>query len=222
MELDTNFKEDFPFLSENSSNSPFKPGFGNGLFPFADQGSSSSTKGLLHNFILSDQNQNQHSILDVNNAPLLDPQDFHQIPVDGSTKNPFLGVSSTCNDGLEPYNTTVFPTDLNYAYIPTLPFAADASSATNDHLFQGFQPQGSYWDFSQNNSETDQTFLDQNDVFHQDKVDDEYENQRFFQTTRSAAGIKALNKIDIIKGQWTLQEDRYNKILFIFYNWCFA
>ncbi|XVF58050.1 hypothetical protein PTKIN_Ptkin07bG0031500 [Pterospermum kingtungense] len=236
MELDTSFREDFPFLStlssENTSSDPLKPGFENGLFPLAGGSSSScssSAKGLLHNFILN-PDQNQHSTLDVNNTPLLDPQDFHQIPVDGSPKNPFLGVSSTCTDHLEPY-TSGFSSDLN-AYIPSLPFAPDGGSSTNDHLFQGFQAEGC-WDFSQNKasvqplSETDQSFhhqpmefqdqqppvttdefscvtADQNNGF-EDKVD-ENEDQRLFQTRRS--GSRAHKKIDIIKGQWTPQEDK--------------
>ena len=142
-----------------------------------------------------------------------------------------------------------FLNDLN-AYIPSLPLAPDGSTVNNG-LFQGFQAEGC-WDFSQNKAsakalpETDQSYhhlplnfqdqqppvtakladelscvtADQNNGF-QDKVDQK-KNRRFFQTRR---GSKALKKTNIIKGQWTPQEDRYkHNFLFNLVNFfnCFA
>ncbi|XWS44159.1 hypothetical protein CRYUN_Cryun15aG0020700 [Craigia yunnanensis] len=230
MEFDTSFREDFPFLSSlfsDNNSSSFKPDFGNGIFPLGD--GSSSSKGLFHNFILSDNNH--HSTPNVNNAPLLNPHHFHQFSIDGSSKNHFFGVSSTCTDPFEPY-TNGFSNDLD-SYTPSLLFAPDGSTVNND-LFQGFQAEGC-WDFSQNKAsaqalpDTDQSYhhlplnfqdqqptvtakladevscvtADQNNGF-QDKVDQK-KNKRFFQTRRSGSKAK---KTNIIKGQWTPQEDR--------------
>ncbi|XP_022752240.1 transcription factor MYB118-like [Durio zibethinus] len=231
MEFDTSFRDDFPLLSSllsNNNSSSFKPDFGNGFFPLVD--GSSSSKGLLENFILHDQNH--HLTPNVNNASFLNPHHFHQFFIDGSSKNPFLGVSSTCTNPFEPF-ANGFSNDLN-AYIPSLPFAPE-SSTVKDGLFQGFQTEGC-WDFSQNKApaqpltEIDQIYhhqplnfqdqqppvtakladevscvtADQNNGL-QDKVDQK-KNKRFFQSRRS--GSKALKKTNIIKGQWTPQEDR--------------
>ncbi|XVE67900.1 hypothetical protein DITRI_Ditri09bG0025100 [Diplodiscus trichospermus] len=230
MEFDTNFREDFPFLSSLfSDHSTFKTDFGNGFVPLGGDvsGSSSSFKGLLHNFILPDQHNHNNST-DLN-ASVLNPYHFHQFSNDGSLKNPFFGVSSTCTDPFEPYSNGFF-NDLN-AYIPSLPFAPD-DTVNNGH-FQGFQSDGC-WEFSQNKDsaqkplpETDQSYhqtlnfqdqpppvavkltdelscvtADQNG--YQSKVDQK-KNKRFFQTRR---GSKAIKKTNIIKGQWTPQEDR--------------
>ncbi|XVF14078.1 hypothetical protein REPUB_Repub09cG0025900 [Reevesia pubescens] len=237
MEFDTTFRDDFPFLSslfsDNNSNSTFKPDFASGLFsPLADaSSSSSSSKGLLHNFIL-DPDHNHHSTTpNANNASSLsNPHHFYQFSLEGSSKTPFFGVSSTCTDLFEPY-TNGFSNDLN-AYVPSLPFAPDHGSTVNNGLFQG----EACWDFSQNKAsaqplhETDQTYhhqplnfqdqqppvtakladevscvtADQNNGYNQDKVDHK-KNKRFFQTRR---GSKALKKTNIIKGQWTPSEDR--------------
>ncbi|XVF16384.1 hypothetical protein REPUB_Repub10bG0026800 [Reevesia pubescens] len=238
MEFDTSFREDFPFLStlfpDNNFNSTFKPDFGNAFFPPLPDSSSSSSKGLLHNFILNpDQHHNHHySTPNVNN----NPHHFHQFSIDGSSKNPFFGVSSTCTDPFEPY-TNGFSNFLN-AYIPSLPFAPDHDHGTvnNNGLFQ---VEGC-WGFSKNKvsaqppplPETDQSYdhqplnfqdqqppvtakladevscvtADQTNGF-QDKVDQKKNNKRFFQTRRSGSS-KALKKHIIIKGQWTPSEDR--------------
>ena len=144
MEFDTSFREDFPFLSSVfSDNSTFKPDFGNGFFPLGDGSGSSSSKGLLNNFILPDNNH--HSTPNVNNASLLNPHHFHQFSIDGSLKNHFFGVSSTCTDPFEP-DSNGFSNDLN-AYTPSLPFAPD--DTVNNGPFQGLQSEG-YCDFSQN------------------------------------------------------------------------
>ncbi|XWS40724.1 hypothetical protein CRYUN_Cryun17cG0019900 [Craigia yunnanensis] len=231
MEFDSSFREDFPFLSslfsDNNSNSTFKPDFGNGFLSLADGSGSSSSKGLLYNFILRDHNH--HSTPNVNNASLLNPHHFHQFSIDESSKNPFFGVSSTCTDPFEP-NSNGFSNELN-AYIPSLPLAPDGT--VNNGLFQGFQSEGS-WDFSQNKAsahqplpETDQSYHQPRDFQDQqppvtakladevscvtadqngfgDKVDQK-KNKRFFQTRTCS---KALKKTNIIKGQWTPQEDR--------------
>ena len=225
MEFDTSFREDFPFLSSVfSDNSIFKPDFGNGFFPLGDGSGSSSSKGLLHNFILPDHNH--HSTPNVNNASLLNPHHFHQFSIDGSSKNHFFGVSSTCTDPFEP-DSNGFSNDLN-AYTPSFPFAPD--DTVNNGPFQGFQSEGCC-DFSQNKvsahqplPETDQSynqplnFQDQQPPMTAKLADevscvtadqngvDQKNNQRFFQTRR---GSKALKKTNIIKGQWTPQEDRY-------------
>ncbi|XP_021299322.1 transcription factor MYB118 [Herrania umbratica] len=220
MEFETSLREDFPFLSNLfSDNSPLKPDFGNG-FPLDG---SSSSKGLLHNFILPDHS---HYSPSVNNGPLLNPHHFHQFPAEGSSRNPFFGVSLTCTDAFEPY-VNGFPNDLN-AYIPSLAFAPDG--VNNNVFLQGFQSEGC-WDFSQKvppqplQPETQTTYQplifqdqegpvaakvadevscvtgDQNG--YQDKVDQKRDKR--FQTRRC---YKAPKKSNIIKGQWTPQEDR--------------
>ncbi|XVE83997.1 hypothetical protein DITRI_Ditri16bG0133400 [Diplodiscus trichospermus] len=235
MEFDASFREDFPFLSSlfsdhNSSSFKSDDDFGNGFLLLGDGSSSSSSssppsplcsKGLLHNFIFSD-----HGHHSTPNDCLLNPHQFHQFSIDGSSKTPFFGVCSTCTDRFEPFNTG-FSNDLN-GYAPSLSFAPDACSAVNNGLFQGFQAE-SCWDFSQNKAsaqplpETDQNFHQQPPNFQDQqpqvtaKLADEFscvtadrnnqkKKQRFFQTRRS--GSKALKKTEIIKGQWTPQEDR--------------
>ncbi|XVF60267.1 hypothetical protein PTKIN_Ptkin08bG0031200 [Pterospermum kingtungense] len=223
MEFDTSFREDFPFLSsifsDNNPNSTFKHDFGNGFSPFADA-SSSSSKGLLHNFILPDHNQN--STPNVDNVSSLNPYHFHQISIDGSSKNPFSGVSSTCKDAFEPFSGG-FSSDLN-AYVPALPFAPD-HGAVNNGPFQGFQSEGC-WDFSQEKASADHETLPE--------IDQSYDQTLSFQdqTTRLAdevscvtadqngyqeqdddqkknrRGSKAPKTDNIIKGQWNPQEDR--------------
>lgn len=231
MEFDTSsFREDFPFLSSlfsdnnnNNSNPTLKHEFGNGFSPFAD--GSGSSKGF-HNFILPDHNQNSST------------HHFHQISVEGSSKNPFSGVnSSTCTDSFEPYSGG-FSTDLN-AYIPALPFAPPDHGAVknNGPFLQGFQSEGC-WDFSQDKGsadlpETDQSFhqllnfQDQQPPAVSAKVADEVscvtadqngcgDERKNNQTRR---GSKAVEKPNIIKGQWNPQEDRYNtptQIFFLF------
>ncbi|XP_022741898.1 transcription factor MYB118-like [Durio zibethinus] len=240
MEFDTSFREDFSFLSslfsDNIFDSTFKPDFGNGLFPPLPDGSSSSSasssKGLLHNFILNPDHTEQ-STPNVENASLLDnPDHFNQFSIDGSSKNPFFGVSSTCTDPFEPYSGG-FSTDLN-AYIPSLPFAPD-DGVNNNSIFQGFESEGC-WDFSQNKAsaqplpETDHSYHQQPPNFqddqqppmtakladegscvtadqngnYQDKVDQQ-ENKRFSDARKVS---KPIVKTDIIKGQWTPEEDR--------------
>ncbi|PPD97230.1 hypothetical protein GOBAR_DD05733 [Gossypium barbadense] len=153
MEYDTSFKEDFPFLSslfsENNSSSSFKPDF-NGCFPLPDGSSpsSSSSKALVHNFILN-QGQDTTPTGNNNTGSLLNnhPLHFHQFPIDGSSKNPFFEDSTTCTDPfIDPYTN-----DLN-AYIPSLSFTVPdhGTSLNNGLTFQAFSTESPCWDFSQN------------------------------------------------------------------------
>ncbi|GMI86802.1 PLANT GROWTH ACTIVATOR 37, myb domain protein 118 [Hibiscus trionum] len=212
MEVDASFREDFPFLSclfpENNSNSPFKPP------------ENFASKALVHNFIL---NSSPGGSLPNN------PHHFRQFP----SKSHFFEDSDPF---VQPY-TTGFSNDLN-AYIPSLSFTVPdhGSSSNNGLIFQGFQTQPC-WEFSQTKPsaqpllsppethdrrsyhQQDQTPVaakvgdevscitaDQNGNNNQDKADDNNNNIRRF--LKSQRLNRAVKKTNVVKGQWSPQEDR--------------
>ncbi|KAK8607260.1 hypothetical protein V6N13_053002 [Hibiscus sabdariffa] len=161
MEFDASFREDFPFFSclfpENNSISSFKPvpEFNGSNFPLAGDASASasSSKALVHNFLLNNQVQGRGTGARNSTPGSLpnNPHHFNQFPVDGSSKNPFFEDPSACTGPfVEPY-TPGFSSDLN-AYIPvpsmSFPVPDHGAASNNGTIFQAFQT-GPCWDFSQ-------------------------------------------------------------------------
>ncbi|KAE8691633.1 Transcription factor MYB98 [Hibiscus syriacus] len=231
MEFDASFRDDFPFLSslfpENNSNSPFKPDFNGSNFPLAGKASasSSSSKAMVHNFNLN-QDHGSH-----NSSP--NPHHFHHSPIDGPTKNPFFEDSSTCTDPFVQPFSGGFSDDLN-AYIPSMSFTVpdfrtcqstepcwDFSQNKPSAQPLVFHPETddrrSYQQQQQTpppravaarvGHEVSRVTADQNrnhNNNNQDKVD-EINNRRFFNSKRLNRAVK---KTNVVKGQWSSQEDR--------------
>ncbi|KAE8706705.1 Transcription factor MYB98 [Hibiscus syriacus] len=250
MEFDASFRDDFPFLSslfpENNASSSFKPPEFNGsnfsLAGDASAPSASSSKSIVHNFILNQDRDACNSTPGATNNGSLpkNPNHFHQFSVDGSSKNSFFQDSSACSDPfVEPYTTGGFSSDLN-AYIPSLSFTVPdhGTPSNNGLIFQAFQTQPC-WDFSQNKpsaqpllsppeNENRQSYqqqeqtppyvaaklgeevscvtADQNGNNNRNKVDENDNNNR--RLHKSKRVIRDVNKTNLVKGQWTPQEDR--------------
>uniref|UniRef100_A0A2N9HYE6 Uncharacterized protein n=1 Tax=Fagus sylvatica TaxID=28930 RepID=A0A2N9HYE6_FAGSY len=213
MEFDTNFREDFPFLSTLASNSPSKPPelpneLGGNQFSLE----ASSPKGLIHNF---------HNF---DNFPLngsnLNPHHVDHVNIEGSTTHPLDGIQIPYSDPFEAYSNGFFK-EFN-AYASTL-FAPDGKNG-NMH---GFESTIGLWDNPQKNLvqpiAQNQIYLPLNyqqlgsangrlaedmscttaeNGYHM-KAD---EKKRKRMNMRKAS--KAQKKTNIIKGQWTPQEDR--------------
>ncbi|KAE8731919.1 Detected protein of unknown function [Hibiscus syriacus] len=231
MEFDASFREDFPFLSsllpENNSNSPFEPDFNGSNFPLAGEASasSSSSKAMVRNFNLN-QDHGSH-----NSSP--NPHHFHHSPIDGSSKNPFFEDSSTRTDLFVQPFAGGFSDDLN-AYIPTMSFTVPDFRAFQStepcwvfsHNKPSAQPLASPPETDDNRSYQQQhqtppsrtvaarvgdevscVTADQNRNHtntNQDTVD-ENNNRRFLNSKRLNRAVK---KTNVVKGQWSSQEDR--------------
>ncbi|GMI68390.1 hypothetical protein HRI_000508300 [Hibiscus trionum] len=256
MEFDASFREDFPFLSslfpENNSNSTFNPDLGGSTFPFPGEASASasSSKALVHDFILNQDHVSHNSTPGATNggSRSSNPHHFHHFPIDRSSKNPFFEDSSTYTDPFaEPY-TGGFSSDLN-AYIPSLSFTVpDHGAASNNGLiFQAFQNTEPRWDFSQNKPSAQQPLLsppetddrqihqqrdqtppppprprprpvadevscastaDQNGNNNNNSNQNEVDENNNRRPQKSPRLNRAVKKTNVVKGQWTPQEDR--------------
>ncbi|GAV67951.1 Myb_DNA-bind_6 domain-containing protein [Cephalotus follicularis] len=219
MEFDTSFREEFPFLSSLLSDhqNPFlKPDqLTNGLASL--EAPSNSNKGLFYNF----HHHLDHSLIDA--SPILNPHHLNQISIEESSKDTFFGISSTCTTPFEPYISN----DLNLiaqAYIPCVP---DGGST----LLHGLQS-GEIRDYPQKyvvDQPLAQTHIYDPPINSKDqlgsgsaRVADEIScitgengchekvDQKRSTTKRmqNRKGNKNQKKKNIIKGQWTSQEDR--------------
>ncbi|XP_031249852.1 transcription factor MYB118-like [Pistacia vera] len=207
MEFDSSFREDYPFLSSLLADNPFSnPEFGNGFSSvFDNSSSSSSNKGLFHN---------SHYQLELDHDSFLtNPQSFSRLTIEGSSKNPFFGVSKPSFDPFEVY-TNIFSADHVVDCTPLIPNAANgllhgsdgsafwAQSVPETQIYQPikFQEFGSA--AARLPDEVSCITGDQNATYHQ-KVD-----QKRYKRIQTRRGGKPPKKHNLIKGQWTAQEDK--------------
>ncbi|CAK7328096.1 unnamed protein product [Dovyalis caffra] len=213
MEFNTKLREEFPFLSSLLSEYTLNPEGANEFSPEE----ALSSKGLFHNF--------HHPIT---NSPL-----FDHFTIEGSSKNPFSGISGTCIDpaGLDALATGFSTHDLNaYASTPLSP--ADCG----DRLLHGLQRR-QVWDYDSqkifeaysldkkemngplqfeeigsmstgnNKGSTDEVSCVSTEDTH-----DQYQKKVDHHRTAKKLLLKKDSRVhkqsQLIKGQWTPQEDR--------------
>ncbi|OAY29491.1 transcription factor MYB98 [Manihot esculenta] len=221
MELDRKLREEFPYLSSLLSDFPLKheieSGFSSHEAPF------SSNKGLFQSIHHLDHH-NLHLPSPFNSQYHLD-----HFTIEGSSKNPFLGVSATCIDPLEPLPNG-FSSDLN-AFVSAALLPANGGESGYDHRpLHGSLQRRSFGDYNPQKFDEANDPLGQKLTYHHQSLNmrsmnlaklpdevscitgdngygkeaDHRKDQRF-QIKKDG---KVHKKAQIIKGQWTPQEDR--------------
>ncbi|KAJ8750306.1 hypothetical protein K2173_014221 [Erythroxylum novogranatense] len=213
MEIDTKFRDEFPYLSSLLIEYPLKHELTNGLSLEAP----SSKQALFHNFHqlshLANIDDGQSSSF---NARFLDR--FNSI--EGSSKNIFAGISETCIDPVQAL-VSEFSGDLS-AYL-SVSFSPDVA----EKLLHDFQSKP-FWDcpekpedtcFDEEQMHQPLTFEDFRLINSRVPTDDSSSvtekndhQKRVVQKKDKRLQVKKHSRpcknINIIKGQWTPEEDR--------------
>ncbi|KAJ9152871.1 hypothetical protein P3X46_026382 [Hevea brasiliensis] len=227
MELDRKLREEFPYLSSLLSEYPLKQEIAS-VFS-SHEAPLSSNKGLFHSIHHLDHH-NHH--LPINGPSLFNSQYHLDHTIEGSSKNPFVGISATCIDPLEPF-TNGFSNDLT-AFVSAALLPVNGGESGDDHrLLRGSLERRPFGDHNPQKIDETTDLLDQKFTYHHQslnfeemgsmnlaKVPDEvscitadngynkktdHRKDKRFQIKKEG---KIHKKSHIIKGQWTPQEDR--------------
>lgn len=214
MEFDTNFRDDFLFLSSLFSDTPPKP---TNVFSLG----ASSSKGSFDNLHHFDQ----YSPL-ISNGSNLNPHHIYQFSCEGtSSSNPLSGVQTPYSDPFDQAYANGFLKDPN-AHAFSL-FAPDGKNG-NMHDFESSL---GHWDYSQNNmvlpraqsqiyylslnvqepASANGRYVDDVSCITAENVYDGIGDQKKRSPVHTRKADRVQKKTNIIKGQWTPQEDRYIK-----------
>lgn len=206
MDFDSSFREDYPFLSTLLADDPFNNyEFENGFSSLLDNSLlPCSNKGLFHN---------PHHQLELNQDSLVNPQNFNQFSIESSPENLFLGVSKSSFVPFE-VHTNVFSADPVVDCAPLMqnaangalhgsernPFWAEPVPETQIHQpinIQEFESTAAWLP-----DELSSITSDQNPTYHQNV--DQKRDKRIEPRRRG----KPPKKHNLIKGQWTDEEDQ--------------
>jgi myb proto-oncogene protein len=204
MEFDNSLREDFPFLSSFFSDNPLKPADSTNGFSVE----ASSSKELVHEFQHFDDHHHHHfPISGFTLNPDENHVDDHHFNVEGSSSDPLAGIQA-------PWASEEFLKDFN-AYASTL--------LASDGNMHGFENSVGLWDNDPQKNlvlplniqelgsadvrlqADDVSCITLENGYHRSAAYDEKKRKRV--NIRKATKIQ--KKSNIIKGQWTLQEDRY-------------
>ncbi|KAJ7970818.1 transcription factor MYB98-like [Quillaja saponaria] len=203
MEFSTNFREDFPFISGLFPENPQKPDhqLPNMVTPFETSASQTTNNGLFHNFhLFHDQNHPVNG-----NSNLNTHQHFFNFTIEGSSSNPFSMIQTR---PIDPFAN---------GYLPN--FAPN----TKMGAMHGFNQtgRGLSLDFPENlpvNQTTQKIyqagFQDFGSVpLKPGLIQDEFMSctanlQRKKRRVKASKSGKVEKETNIIKGQWTPDEDR--------------
>lgn len=211
MELDSSFRDDYPFISSLFSDNLFRSDLENG---FSSLENPSSHGISFHN------HHNNHDCGLISESTFSNPRYLNRFTIEGSSTGPPLGISATSFDPLEVYSNGFLGTENAYASTPLVP------TSTNEVL-HGPERRG-FWNYSRNFSAQSKpetpnfqpilmNFQDYGSS--SAKLPDELscvtgenahnQDQKRYKRVLMKRERKLPKKNNIIKGQWTPQEDRY-------------
>ena len=120
MDLDSSFRDDYPFISSLFYDNIFKSDLGN---EFSSLENPSSTGILFHRY------HNNHDYGLISESTFSNPHHLNRFTIEGSSKSPFLGISTMSFDPLEGYSNGFLGTEGAYTPTPLVP------NSTNEVLY---------------------------------------------------------------------------------------
>ncbi|KAJ4831486.1 hypothetical protein Tsubulata_004716 [Turnera subulata] len=236
MEFEAKFREEFPSLHTLLSEYPFRPDSPNGFL--LDGSSSLPTKPLFQNNSYNHHHHHHHLPCfngPTLNPPLMN---LDRLIIEGSSKSPFFGIPETCIDPLEALASGFSSDDLINPFappssVPSLLSADDAGGDRTDSILHALQRRPAWDEYQQQKIQADpfdpRQISDKPLEFEQDTplmvtktLDNDVscviaENGRQHKRIDCRKDKKLLQirketkihkKPNLIKGQWTPQEDR--------------